>query len=90
MYELIAVRTDPSDDLTHEHIGVVGYHSAHIDTGEAITIPPARVIQRAALGETFGVKVGDALVEVKAGKCSVCGHEPSLEPQDAILALPRR
>lgn len=90
MYEIIAIRTEPSEDLSHEHIELVGYHSPHIDTGEAITIPPARVIQRIAFGEQFGVRSGDGVVEVKAGTCSVCGHGPYLEPQDALFALPRK
>ncbi len=78
MYEVSAVRLISAEDLTHQHIDVVGYDSPHLEN-EVIFIPIPRVIQRGMLGEKFGVKVGEELAEVQPGKCHVCGLEPYLK-----------
>lgn len=88
-YEIVAVRTEPSGDYRHRHIALVGYDSPHMPS-EPIMIPPARVIERIAFGERFSVRAGDQQVDVTAGTCSLCGYEPYLEPQDAILTLPEK
>ncbi|MCA1830861.1 MAG: hypothetical protein ABR552_10495 [Actinomycetota bacterium] len=93
MFELIAVRTVASDDLTHEHIELVGYQSGHMP-GEPIMIPPSRVIQRMAFAEKFWVDVNGEKADVSAAPCQVCGFEPQLktsldEPGDQkLLQLP--
>lgn len=88
MYEIVSVRTIPADDGSHSHVELIGYISTHIP-GEPIMIPVARALQKIAFGEKFVVASSGEQVEVKAGKCSECGHEPVLEPQAAILALPQ-
>lgn len=95
MYEIESVRAEPSEDLSHEHVALVGYLSPHTP-GEPITIPIARVLQKIALGETFGIVAGDQKAEVAAGKCPVCGLEPYLKTsadsgdRSPLLDLPRK
>lgn len=93
MYELTTIRTIIQAD-GHEHIELVGYLSPHIEN-EAITIAPERIAARIALGESFGVKIGDELVEVAGANCPVCGAPGQLKTkkdtktQQHLLALPR-
>lgn len=92
MYQITKVRTEPSPDGSHLHIGLVGYSSAHIV--EVITVPPARVLQQIALGESFSLDLNGEKADVSAGACEVCGFEPYLKtsadtPGDnKILSLP--
>ena len=88
MYEIVAIRLVSSDDGTHSHLELVGYASSHMP-GEAIMIPPARVLQRQAMGEKFWVDVNGEKTDVTAGACSTCGFEPQLKP-DALLELPEK
>ena len=78
MFELTAIRLVWSDDMSHQHIDVVGYNSLHMP-GEAIMIPPLRVIQRTMLGEKFWVDVNGEKAEVSGAPCPVCGFEPQLK-----------
>ena len=78
MYELTTIRTVLSEDGTHDHIEFVGYASTHMP-GEPITISPARVIQKMALGEKFWVDVNGEKAEVQAAACEMCGFEPQLK-----------
>lgn len=93
-YEIIAVRTEMSDDLSHEHVELVGYASPHI-VGEAIMIPVPRLIQRLAFGDKFFMSVNGEQAEITAAKCPTCGHEPGLKTSadkagtQHLLALPR-
>lgn len=95
MYEIESVRTEPSDDLSHEHVVLVGYLSPHTP-GEPITIPVARVLQKMALGEEFAVAAGGERAKVSPGKCEICGLEPYLKTsadsggRSALLDLPRK
>lgn len=95
MYEIVAIRTHASDDRSHEHIALVGYRSPHMPD-EAIMIAIPRVVSRIALGEAFGVTVGDDKAEVSAGTCASCGHEPYLKTakdtadRALLLTLPRK
>lgn len=92
MYELTTIRTITLPD-GHEHLDVVGYLSSHID--EPITIAPDRIAPRIALGESFGVRVGDDLVEVVPAPCPVCGAPDQLKTKkdtkssQLLLQLPR-
>lgn len=92
MYELTTIRTITLPD-GHEHLDVVGYRSAHID--EPITIAPARIAPRIVLGESFGIRVGDELVEVVPAPCPVCGAPDQLKSKkdtkssQLLLQLPR-
>lgn len=93
MYELTTIRTITLPD-GHDHIEVVGYLSPHIEN-EPITITPDRIAARIALGEAFGVRVGDELVEVMPATCPVCGASGHLKSkkdsktQQQLLSLPR-
>lgn len=89
MYEIAAVRTERSDDQTHEHVVLVGYNSPHIE-GEQILIPIARVPQRQALGEDFGLRVGDEMVPLTVGTCDICGHTIANTAKGSLLDLPRK
>lgn len=93
-YEITAVRTEWSDDGSHEHVDLVGYESAHMP-GEEIMIPVPRVLQKMAFSEKFHVMRNGERAEVKEGKCPICGHEPGLVAEGdskddrALLNLPR-
>lgn len=93
MYELMTIRTTVQPD-GHEHVDFVGYHSPHIEN-EPITITPDRIATRIALGEAFGIRVGDDLVEVSPAPCSVCGATGQLKTKKdtkskrLLFALPR-
>lgn len=89
MYEIAAIRTERAADQTHEHITLVGYNSPHIE-GEQILIPIARVPQRQALGEDFGLRVGDETVSITIGACDVCGHPVPKCAKGSLLDLPRK
>jgi hypothetical protein len=94
VFEIIAVRTKPSDDQTHEHVELVGYASTHM-VGETIYIPIERVFGRQAFGERFAVVVDGAPADVAPSKCPVCGHEPYIKTtadtgtEQKLLELPR-
>lgn len=77
MYEVVAVRLEPSGDGSHSHVGLVGFEAQHTP-GEPLMIEIPRVLQRIAFGERFWVVVGGEKAEVSAGKCHVCGLEPYL------------
>lgn len=90
MYEIAAVRTQRSDDQTHEHVALVGYNSPHIE-GEQIWIPVARILQRQALGDTFAIRIDDEMVDVAGASCEICGFGPILKPtKGSLLDLPRK
>lgn len=94
-YEIDSVRLEPADDGSHLHVALVGYVSTHTP-GEPIMIPPARAIQKMAFTEKFHVVVDGENVEVRAGKCDVCGLEPYLVTAadkpgaPALLRLPQK
>jgi hypothetical protein len=94
-YEIKSVRLEPSDDESHSHIVLIGYHSTHLE-GEEILISIPRAIQKMAFAEKFHVNVNGEPAEVKAGKCHVCGFEPYLvtsadtEGVNQIEELPRK
>lgn len=95
MYELVAVRTEPSDDLSHRHIELVGYYSPHLQN-EAVMVDVPRIVQKIALGEKFCVTVGDDKAEVQPAACPVCGYQPQLKTtadtkdDSKILDLPEK
>ena len=94
-YEITAVRLEPSPDVSHMHVALVGYDSLHMP-GEPIMIDPARVQQKMAFAEKFHIVVNGESKEVRAGKCDVCGHEPYLTTEadepgaPALLQLPQK
>lgn len=94
MPEVIARKTELSDDGTHDHVILVGYTSGHLGTGEPITIGVERLSMLTWLGERFWIKTEDGEAEVIAGKCPVCGLEPYFrtsadgEKEQKLLALP--
>ena len=94
MYELSRIRTKVIGP-DHEHIELVGYRSPHIDQ-EPIMITPERLATRIALGEAFGVRVGDDLAEVKPATCPICGESGHLKSAkdtkdfQHLLALPQK
>lgn len=77
-YEITAVRTEWSDDATHEHVDLVGYESAHTP-GEPIMVPISRIATQIAFGETYFVTVDGERGEVSVAKCDICGYEPHLK-----------
>lgn len=76
MPEIVARKTELSDDGTHEHVLLVGYNSNHLGLGEPITIDVNRLTQITWTGERFFIKTQDGEAEVMEGKCPVCGLEP--------------
>lgn len=80
-------------DAGHDHVDLVGVYSDHLKR-EPTTLSVERTQQRMAFGETFWIRVGGEQIEVKPGKCSVCGHEPYLrtaadaEDEEKLRALP--
>lgn len=78
MYEIVSIRLAPSDDQSHFHTELVGYVSTHLP-GEPVMVPPARVLERIALGDKFVVTVDGVAADVSAGKCPQCGLEPYLK-----------
>lgn len=95
MFTINAVRTQPSDDLTHMHVESVGFESGHMP-GESIFISASRLLGRQAFGERFVVDVDGSPADVVAGKCPVCGYEPYLKTSadsagdEKLLALPTK
>jgi hypothetical protein len=89
VYEIAAIRTEASADQSHEHVTLVGYNSPHIE-GEQILIPIARIPQRQALGEEFGLRVGDEMVPLTTGTCDVCGQPILKTAKGSLLDLPRK
>lgn len=94
MPEVIARKTQLSDDGTHEHVLLVGYNSNHLGAGEPITIDVNRVTQSTWTGERYFIKTPDGEAEVVAGNCPVCGLEPCFRTsadtgdEQRLLALP--
>ena len=94
MPEIIARKTELSDDGTHDHVLLLGYQSGHLGAGEPITIGVERLQHLTWLGERFFIKTGDEEGEVVAGKCPVCGLEPYFRTsadsgdEQRLLALP--
>ncbi len=93
MPEIVAVRKEPSDDRTHDHVDLVGCHTDHITSGEPIMISVERAISL-MLTERLWIKTSEGESDVAEGKCSACGHEPYLrtaadaENEEKLLALP--
>lgn len=93
MYEIRTVRTEILGP-GHEHIQLVGYVSGHIEQ-EPIKISPERVAGRIAMGDSFGITIGDETAEVKAAPCPVCGETAHLKTSkdtrevQHLLALPQ-
>ena len=93
MAEVVAVRKIESDDRTHDHVYLIGYHSDHLTSGEPIMISIERAISL-ALTEPLWIKTPEGKSDVVTGKCSVCGHEPYLrtaadgESEEKLMALP--
>lgn len=93
MPEVVAVRKKESDDRTHDHVDLIGYHTDHITSGEPIMISVERAISL-MLVERLWIKTSEGESDVTKGKCSVCGHEPYLrtaadaENEEKLLALP--
>jgi hypothetical protein len=77
VYEITTIRTVVLAE-GHEHIEFVGYLSPHIEN-EPITITPERIAGKMAMGETFGIRVGEDLVEVIPADCPVCGAHGQLK-----------
>ena len=76
MPEIVVVRLIESDDQSHFHVDLVGYHTDHITT-EPIMIATERAISL-MLYERLWIKTPDGEADLVSGKCSVCGHEPYL------------
>ena len=93
-YKITAVRTELSDDASHEHVDLVGYESPHTP-GEPILVPISRIATQIAFGETYYADVDGERAEVAVAKCPVCGHEPGVKTSKdssdrrALLELPR-
>ena len=93
MPEVVAVRKKESDDRTHDHVELIGYHSDHLTSGEPIMISVERSISL-MLYERLWIKTPEGESDLVKGKCSVCGHEPYLrtaadaENEEKLLALP--
>lgn len=93
MYEITTVRTTVLAP-GHEHIDLVGFVSPHLEQ-EALMITPSRVASRMALGDTFAIKIGDEMIEVKPAPCPVCAEAGHLKTgKDTkelqhLLALPQ-
>lgn len=77
MPEIVARRVVASDDGTHAHIDLVGYHTPHIPY-EPLMISVDRLIEKTAVMERFWVTRDGEEVEVKAGTCPTCGRAPTL------------
>jgi hypothetical protein len=92
LFEITTIRASAFDDA-HDHVELVGYISAHID--EPIMIDADRIATRISLGESFGVKVGDEMAEVKPGPCPVCNEPGQIRSSkdtkqiQHLLSLPR-
>ena len=92
MPEIVRVRLEESDDRSHLHVDLVGYHTDHINT-EPIMISTERAISL-MLYERLWIKTADGESDLVSGKCSVCGHEPYLrtkadaENEEKLQALP--
>ncbi len=92
MPEIVRVRLKDSDDRSHLHVDLVGYHTDHIMT-EPIMISIERAISL-MLYERLWIKTPDGEPDLVSGKCSVCGHGPYLrttadgEKEEKLQALP--
>lgn len=91
MPEIVRVRTEPAEDNRHDHVTLVGYHTAHIATEPImISIERARSFM---VFERLYLKTPDGEADLVEGKCSVCGHEPYLrtsadgEKEEKLQAL---
>jgi len=90
--EIVRVRLVETDDQSHFHVDLVGYHSDHIET-EPIMISTERAIST-MLYERFWMTIASGETDLISGKCSVCGHEPYLrtaadgEKEEHLLDLP--
>ncbi len=81
MPQIVAVRLEPSEDGSHEHVALIGYASDHLLTGEdrtpePIMIPPVRVLAQKALGESFWATVAGERADIVMGACPFCGYQP--------------
>ena len=94
MFEVTTVRTEPSDDLSHEHVALVGYASPHLPN-DTIFISIERVLERQAFGERFAEIVDGAPADLEPGTCPICGFEPHIKTaadtatEQKLLQLPR-
>ncbi|MCI0347289.1 MAG: hypothetical protein L0221_17895 [Chloroflexi bacterium] len=96
MPQVTTVKTEASDDGSHEHVVLAGYYAVHLPPDESITIPVERLIHKAWLGERHWIDLADgSQADVTAGKCPVCGLEPYFRTsadtgdEQKLLALPR-
>ena len=94
MPEVVAVRKKESDDRTHDHVDLVGYHTDHLTSGEPIMVSTERVINKMLYVRFWTKTLAGEETDLVSGKCSVCGHEPYLrtaadaENEEKLLALP--
>jgi hypothetical protein len=90
--EIVTIRLKETDDRSHFHVDLVGYHTDHIAT-EPIMISTERAISL-MLVERLWIKAPDGEADLVSGKCSVCGHEPYLrttadgDKEEKLLDLP--
>jgi len=93
-YKITAVRTELSDDASHEHVDLVGYESPHTP-GEPILVPISSIATKIAFGESYYVEVDGERADVQVAKCDLCGFDPHLKTSKdsgdrrALLELPR-
>jgi len=91
--EIVVVRLQETDDQSHYHVDLVGYHTDHIE-GEPIMIATERAISKMLYTRFWMKTVSGDETELISGKCSVCGHEPYLrtaadgEKEEHLLDLP--
>ncbi len=92
MPEIVRIRLMESDDQSHFHVDLVGYHTDHIAT-EPIMISTERAISK-MLYTRFWISTPEGEADLVSGKCSVCGHEPYLrtasdgEKEEKLQSLP--
>jgi len=91
--EIVRVRLKETDDGSHFHVDLVGYHTDHIET-EPIMISIERAISKMLYTRFWMKTAAGEENELISGKCSVCGHEPYLrtaadgEKEEHLLDLP--
>ena len=91
MPEIVRIRLEESEDRSHLHVDLVGYHTDHIMT-EPIMISTERAISL-MLYERLWIKTPEGETDLVSGKCSICGHEPYLrtaadgEKEEKLQAL---
>jgi len=89
--EIVRIRLEESEDRSHLHVDLVGYHTDHIMT-EPIMISTERAISL-MLYERLWIKTPEGETDLVSGKCSICGHEPYLrtaadgEKEEKLQAL---